>query len=380
VTGSTFSDDFPTTPGAFQTHPAGSTDVFVTKLDESGLIYSTYLGGTDADGVGLGDGGGGIAVGGGTAYVTGSTFSTDFPLTPAPIQGSNAEVMDAFVTRLDAAGSALLYSTYLGGSSRDPAQAIAVDPTGAAYVAGYTSSIDLLTEVPYQASNAGVPDAFVAKLAEAPPPTCQDRPITIQVTAPNLTTAGTPGPDVINGTPGFDTIHAGGGNDVICGLDDNDLLFGGKGHDEVFGDDGRDQIWGEDGNDILHGMASGGGGDTIFGGDGSDTLYGNADSDVLFGGSGVDTLYGNADNDDLFGGDNNDTLIGSTGNDALYGEDGNDDIYGNAGLDDLYGNDGKDFLYGGPQSDYCDGGAPSTIPGDTPSSCDTPPPNGINFP
>src|SRR5262249_30731285 len=117
VTGNTDSSDFPTTPGAFQPGPGGSFgDAFVAKLSAAGdaLVYSTYLGGSDAD---TGDG---IAVdGAGNAYITGSTDSSDFPATPGAFQAGLRGFSDAYVAKLSAAGDALVYATYLGGSRDD---------------------------------------------------------------------------------------------------------------------------------------------------------------------------------------------------------------------------------------------------------------------
>src|SRR5258708_20355446 len=110
VTGQTDSPNFPTTIGAFQTTFAGG-DAFVMKVDPTGsaLVYSTYLGGSGADW------GNGIAVdSGGNAYVTGITFSTDFPTTAGAFQ--SAVSGGAFVTKLDPAGSPLLSSTSLRGN------------------------------------------------------------------------------------------------------------------------------------------------------------------------------------------------------------------------------------------------------------------------
>ena len=164
VIGHTDSTDFPTTLGAFQTalRSVGHRDVFVTKLNPTGsaLVYSTYLGGSQ------GDQGFGIAVDtGGNAYVTGFTGSTDFPTTPGAFQTSLGGPLDAFVTKLDPLGSALVYSTYLGGSNVDSGAAIAVDPLGNAYVIGDTISSDFPTSLgALQRSFGGGVDAFVAKL------------------------------------------------------------------------------------------------------------------------------------------------------------------------------------------------------------------------
>jgi hypothetical protein len=158
VMGYTQSTDFPTL-NPIQAGNAGLGDVFVAKLDPFGALdYSTYLGG------GVGDFGQGIAVdGGGNAYVTGQTESTDFP-TLNPIQAGNAGNKDAFVAKLYPSGSTLVYSTYMGGGVHDIGNSIAVDGSGNAYVMGYTQSTDFPLLNPIQAGNAGLVDAFVAKL------------------------------------------------------------------------------------------------------------------------------------------------------------------------------------------------------------------------
>ena len=126
------------------------------------LVYSTYLGGSSDEFPR------GFAVdASGNAYVTGSTLSTDFP-TASPIQASNAGgASDTFVTKLNAAGSALVYSTYLGGTALDTARWIAIDSSGNAYVTGETRSTDFPTVSPFQAANAGAADGFVTKLNAA---------------------------------------------------------------------------------------------------------------------------------------------------------------------------------------------------------------------
>jgi hypothetical protein len=168
VTAATESTDFPTTSGAVQpSHAGGRRDAVVTKLDAtgSGLVYSTYLGGSDDDLVE------GLAVdGAGTAYVSGSTRSTDFPTTSAAPQPTSAGGgVDAFVTKLNATGSGLVYSTYLGGSSADFGDGLAVDGAGAAYVTGFTFSTDFpTTSGAAQTTHAGGLDAFVTKIATLP--------------------------------------------------------------------------------------------------------------------------------------------------------------------------------------------------------------------
>jgi len=163
VTGQTTSTDFPTV-NPLQAASGGGADAFVSKLDAAGsaLVYSTYLGGSG------GDGGAGIAVdAAGSAYVSGSTSSTNFP-TANPLQAaSGGGLTDAFVSKLNAAGSALVYSTYLGGSSRDAGRGIAVDAAGSAYVTGWTTSTNFPTASPLQSAKAGFTDAFVSKLNAA---------------------------------------------------------------------------------------------------------------------------------------------------------------------------------------------------------------------
>jgi hypothetical protein len=169
LTGATSSPNFPTTPGAFQTvcGDVGCAlgDAFLTKLNPTGtaLVYSTYLGGSDIDY------GRGIAVdSAGNAYVTGGTISTNFPTTPSAIQticgDPGCTLGDAFVAKLNPTGSALVYSTYLGGSSYEIGTAIAADSAGDAYVIGWTGSPDFPTKNPIQANYAGGGDAFIAKL------------------------------------------------------------------------------------------------------------------------------------------------------------------------------------------------------------------------
>jgi hypothetical protein len=166
VAGQTFSSDFPTTAGAFKTTYGGAGDAFVAKVSPGGtsLQYSTYLGGSGIDNAE------GVTVDStGNAYVTGQTYSTDFP-TAAPIQAVNGgnQDSDAFVTEINSSGSALVYSTYLGGSSMDWGNAITVDSSGNAYVVGFTRSTDFPLAGSLQSTCGGCPgsaDAFVAELA-----------------------------------------------------------------------------------------------------------------------------------------------------------------------------------------------------------------------
>jgi hypothetical protein len=169
LAGSTFSSDFPLA-NAFQSTRRGYGDVFVTKIDPNGgaLVYSTYLGGNEYDAAH------GIAIdNSGSAYVTGTTSSTDFPVTDAfqpAFRGGTSYYYptDAFVAKLTPDGSALVYSTYLGGGGDDAGAGIAVDGSGSASVAGRTNSIDFPLARPLQPGRAGlnfyITDAFVTRL------------------------------------------------------------------------------------------------------------------------------------------------------------------------------------------------------------------------
>lgn len=174
VTGGTSSTDYPTTPGAFQTGMPGQQyygDAFVTKLNSDGtaLIYSTFLGGMNSDQANA------IAVdSSGNAYVAGSSYSSNFPTTPGAFQTSLSTTYneDAFVTKLNDSGTALVYSTFLGGAGEDGANAIKVDSSGYAYVTGMTASADFdVTAGSFQTIYGGSSgnynpygDAFATKL------------------------------------------------------------------------------------------------------------------------------------------------------------------------------------------------------------------------
>ena len=186
ITGETASDDFPTVhavqaqrKGAMCINPSGSLtycpDAFVTMVnpDGTGFVYSTYLGGTEYDHAS------GIAVDpAGNAYIAGHTNSADFPVTAGVVQNqfgggtTCVEPGDGFVAKLGLGGQSLVYATYVGGHGCDSVAGIAVDSSGAAYVAGSTQSLDFpVTPGAFQSTFGGwgrclqnTGDAFVAKL------------------------------------------------------------------------------------------------------------------------------------------------------------------------------------------------------------------------
>ncbi len=170
IAGTTGSANFPTTL-ALQTTNAGGGDVFVSKLNPSGtaLVYSTYLGGSGADqATSL------VLNSSGNVYVAGNTSSSNFPTTSAAFQTTYGGSGDAFVAELSPDGSSLVYSSYLGGSAQDSAQALAVDSSGSAYLTGSTQSSDFPVLNALQVGNDGCTvvntvltcssDAFVAKV------------------------------------------------------------------------------------------------------------------------------------------------------------------------------------------------------------------------
>lgn len=161
VCGTTESSNFPA-PGGYQRGRRGTADAFVVKIDPTGssILFGTYLGGT------LLDGATGLAVDAtGRVYVTGATISTDFPVTAGVVDREMTGVVDAFVTRLSSAGSAIEASTLLGGQGRDGASSIGIDPGGNVVVAGVTSSLDFPQIMPVQAEFGGLCDGFVTKLS-----------------------------------------------------------------------------------------------------------------------------------------------------------------------------------------------------------------------
>lgn len=166
LTGSTSSVDFPTTSSAFQRSYGGNSmfygDVYVAKLNLQGsaLAYSTYLGGYGDDR------GNGIVVDDvGSAYVVGTTGSTNFPTTAGAFQTACGCIDDAFVSKLSPSGDALVYSTYVGGGGEDGGYGIAIDGAGNAYVTGCTQPFNFpTTPGAFQTTWGGERDAFVARL------------------------------------------------------------------------------------------------------------------------------------------------------------------------------------------------------------------------
>jgi len=164
LVGNTASINFPVS-NFQQQNNKGKNDLFITKIAPDGnrVIYSTYIGGSDNDF------GNAIAVDSmGNVYVSGYTFSSDFPVLNG-FQPKNGNTVansggDAFILKLNAQGNALVYSTYLGGMGDDLASSIAIDSQNNAYITGFTNSANFPVANAVQSKSNGGFDAFVAKL------------------------------------------------------------------------------------------------------------------------------------------------------------------------------------------------------------------------
>ncbi len=239
VVGTTESPYFPTTPGAYDSSLGGVMDVFVTKLNAAGsdLVYSTFVGRSGYDH------GHGIALDGyGQAYVTGQTLSNDFPTTTGAYDTSYNDLAEVFVTKLNIAGSGLVYSTFLGGSGADTGYGIAVDIIRNAYVTGDTTSTDFPTTAgAYDTSHNGGSDVFVTKLNPAGSSLDRVSAIAVHRSAGQAYVTGyTASSDFPTTAGAYDTSHNGGTDVFATRLKaDGSVLWystflGGNGND--FGD------------------------------------------------------------------------------------------------------------------------------------------------
>jgi len=234
VTGRTRSADFPTTVGSYDTTHGGMNDVFVAKLDPSGttLIWSTLLGGTGDDVIPT------ITVDAAdNPVLTGTTTSSDFPVTAGAYDTTNNGMRDSWIAKLDATGSELIWSTYWGGSNNEVSNRVLIDPDGCPIVVGYTLSADLpMTAEAHDPQFNGGWDAYVGRFS----------PDGSQLLA--ATYLGSPGDDIGNGlaldqsgnavvvgeagadgfptTPGaFSTENAGGVDTFVSKLDLSDATL-----------------------------------------------------------------------------------------------------------------------------------------------------------
>lgn len=157
LTGLTYSTDFPLKDPIYGY--SGYGDIFLAKLSSEGkILYSTYFGGSNNDCAY------GVAVdSSGNVYLTGTTYSTDFP-TKNPIK-ERGGLWDSFVIKINSEGNQIIFSSFIGGSDNDYGTGIAVDSLENVYITGYTSSPDFPTQNPVQENIAGGYDAFIAKIS-----------------------------------------------------------------------------------------------------------------------------------------------------------------------------------------------------------------------
>jgi hypothetical protein len=253
VTGETLSGDFPTRAGSFQRTRRGEYDVFVTKLNPTGtaLTYSTFLGGTAVDN------GQQVQVdGAGNAYVLGASSSSDYPTTAGAFDTTANGGFDATLTKLNPAGSALVYSTFIGTNNVDGGSGLVIDGNGSAYVTGAASSANWPTTPGAYDRTFNNGDGFVLKLNPAGSALVFSTLIggsdfdsvsdAVLDPAGNVwLTGGTNSPDfpVTSGAP--DTSYNGGGDAIMAELNSTGsaLLFAtfqGGSNSEGGGDIGRD--------------------------------------------------------------------------------------------------------------------------------------------
>lgn len=142
ITGVTGSADFPTTPGAFDTTHNGNADIYVTRLkaDGSGLVYSTFMGGSSEE-----QGDAVVVDGSGAAYIVGWTYSPSFPMTSGALITTYGGKGDGVLFKLDASGRSLIFATYVGGSESDGTYDLVLGQENDLLVTGATRSIDFPT-------------------------------------------------------------------------------------------------------------------------------------------------------------------------------------------------------------------------------------------
>ncbi len=165
VAGQTYSDNFPLAGTPAQSTYGGKSEAFITKVNPAGTakVYSTYWGGSTGDEQARAI----VVDSAGNAYITGQTTSTNFPTTPSPIQAAyGGGSYDSIVAKLNPAGSAMLYSTYVGGNDLDQGRGIAIDSAGNAYITGQTASTNFpIAGNPFQKTfGGGIADGFIYKV------------------------------------------------------------------------------------------------------------------------------------------------------------------------------------------------------------------------
>jgi Ca2+-binding RTX toxin-like protein len=368
--------DFPITPGAFDTtYEAG--DAVVSKLDPTGsrLVWSTYLGGSDAEchnGCGL------EVDGSGAVYVTGGTNSGDFPTTAGAFDrtfnSDRPEFSDGFVTKLSPTGSGLPYSTFLGGNFHDHGSDLRVDASGAAYVTGDTRSTDFPTTsgaFDRTYNDTQFEDAFVTKLNPDGRALAYSTylggsgnngdwgfALALDASGAAYVTGKTNSTDFPTTTGAFDTTL----NDGISGRDDAFMTKlnptgNGLAYSTFLGGSPSSSLPNILGNDAASGIAV----------DGSEAAYVTGHTyasnfpttpgafDTTF--NSLNENYSDGFVSKISTSGTRCTITGTAGNDVICSLGGNDTINGGSGNDDLDGGDGNDVINGGAGDDTIRGGA-----------------------
>lgn len=345
LVGNTRSDGFPITDGAVDTTMEGydrwDDEGFVVRLNADGTLdYSTFLGGRGGEELSAIE-----LLDDGSAYVTGSG-SIGYPVTPdafdpfppASDRASKSARIDpaedVVLTRLNATGTELVYSTFLGGTGIELARDL--ETAGEeVVVAGHSMSNNLPTTVDAvrpSADERTPHNMFVSKLRPGVAEPC--------------TNHGHDGDDTVTGTRANDLLCGFGGADVLEGLGGNDVLYGGAGTDELSGDAGYDFV------------LAGAGDDSVRGGPGADALFGEAGGDAVAAGDGDDRAFiGGREDQVVDGGPGDDVLSGGGFFDLLLGRAGDDKLLGRAGPDRLNGGLDDDRLLGGRGRDRCESGS-----------------------
>ncbi|MFL5799339.1 MAG: SBBP repeat-containing protein [Actinomycetota bacterium] len=351
VAGNTTSPDFPGVPDQPPSDHYIVTQGFVAKLspDASSIDYAILVGGSGEEDLRT------LTVTPrGTAYVGGSTWSSDFPVTPRAYSGTLHGNSDAFVVEVNSVGTGLVAATLFGGAGAESGYA-GVDSAGNLYLAGSTNSTNLPTStnaaqpgyggggldaylavfdptassIEYASYLGGEGEEFVVNDAidgagvsylagwttpashAASPTDLAGRSAAVAsdvltaAVAVRCTVAGTAASETLAGTVHRDVICGRGGADIIKAGGGSDVLLGGAGNDHIYGDRGADIILGRDGSDTVVG---GPGTDLLSGGPGNDSLAGGLHADHLFGGGGDDALGGGAGRDTCRGGAGHDRL------------------------------------------------------------------------
>jgi hypothetical protein len=361
VTG-TGSSGFPTTPGAFDTTFNMSNDGFVTKLNRAGsaLDYSTYVGGSAVDG-GLG-----IAIDTtGAAFVTGQTASHDFPISTEAFDATYS-TNDTFLTKVNLDGSALDYSTYLGGSSFDNGFGVAVDLAGAAFVTGQTGSADFPTTPGAfdMTFNGGGADAFVVKFAFVQDQDGDDDGI--DDASDNCSVLANPDQANYDGDAQGDACDVDDDNDGVLDAADNCVVTANPAQENADGDDQGDVCDNDDDNDGVPDTTDN---CALAANPGQQNVDGDAQGDVCDPDDDNDGVLDADDNCSVLANADQANTDGDTQGDACDPDDDNDTVPDASDNCALATNPGQENADGDPQGDACDADDDNDGVPDTTDNC-----------